>query len=169
LAGADQWCSSRCLYRLEDRAPPARRIASNARSYVCFGPVTPVPVGATALFVRRDIETCAKAVARVCPRNNWPETNVGASVARDAPRGRRSISQALNLPCQALAHSAKNQLRRHREHHHRHHQVEHPPGRWPRQPRCQPGRTDRQGREPQQRSTGRPRHIGPGHCLLGTE
>jgi len=37
-----------------------------------------------------------KAVARTCHRNNWPETNVGASAARDAPRGRRSIAQALN-------------------------------------------------------------------------
>jgi len=32
-----------------------------------------------------------KAVARACHRRNWPETNVGASFARDAPRGRRSI------------------------------------------------------------------------------
>ena len=30
------------LQRTQDRAPPARRIASCARSYVCFGPVTPV-------------------------------------------------------------------------------------------------------------------------------
>jgi len=28
------------------------------------------------------------------PQEYWPETNVGASVARDAPRGRRSVSQA---------------------------------------------------------------------------
>ncbi|WP_409264149.1 hypothetical protein, partial [Pseudomonas sp. KCJK9000] len=35
-----------------------------------------------------------KAVARVCYRRYWPETNVGASAARDAPRGRRSVSQA---------------------------------------------------------------------------
>ncbi|MCA4077734.1 hypothetical protein LD001_20870, partial [Pseudomonas kurunegalensis] len=32
----------------------------------------------------------------------WPETNVGASAARDAPRGRRSISQAQHLYRQAL-------------------------------------------------------------------
>ncbi|WP_238348953.1 hypothetical protein, partial [Pseudomonas sp. SWRI50] len=32
-----------------------------------------------------------KAVARACHRRYWPKTNVGASVARDAPRGRRSI------------------------------------------------------------------------------
>ncbi|MDD2018771.1 hypothetical protein NPS33_28490, partial [Pseudomonas putida] len=48
-------------------------------------------------FVRCDIAPCAKAFARKSPRNNWPETNVGASAARDAPRGRRSISQALNV------------------------------------------------------------------------
>jgi len=28
---------------------------------------------------------------------HWPETTVGASFARDAPRGRRSISQAQNV------------------------------------------------------------------------
>ncbi|MGE6564946.1 hypothetical protein ACQKFV_18650, partial [Pseudomonas hunanensis] len=50
-----------------------------------------------ALFVRRDIEPCAKAFARKSARNNWPETNVGASAARDAPRVRRSISQATHL------------------------------------------------------------------------
>jgi hypothetical protein len=44
--------------------------------------------------VRRDIQPCSKASARNSHRNNWPETNVGASFARDAPRGRRSISQA---------------------------------------------------------------------------
>ena len=33
-----------------------------------------------------------KAVARACHKRYWPETNVGASAARDAPRGRRSIS-----------------------------------------------------------------------------
>jgi hypothetical protein len=49
------------------------------------------------LFVRRDIAPCAKAFARKSHRHNWPETNVGASAARDAPRGRRSISQALNV------------------------------------------------------------------------
>jgi len=36
-----------------------------------------------------------KAVARACHRRYWPEIDVGASAARDAPRGRRSISQAL--------------------------------------------------------------------------
>jgi hypothetical protein len=35
-----------------------------------------------------------QAVARACHRHDWPETNVGASAARDAPRGRRSIWQA---------------------------------------------------------------------------
>jgi len=33
----------------------------------------------------------SKAVARTCNRRYWPKTNVGASAARDAPRGRRSI------------------------------------------------------------------------------
>ncbi|GAB1616108.1 hypothetical protein PSN_1845 [Pseudomonas sp. NGC7] len=38
-----------------------------------------------------------KAVARACHRRYWPKTNVGASVARDAPRGRRSISRPPNI------------------------------------------------------------------------
>ncbi|WP_218186312.1 hypothetical protein, partial [Pseudomonas sp. NBRC 111119] len=33
-----------------------------------------------------------KAVARARHKRDWPETTVGASAARDAPRGRRSIS-----------------------------------------------------------------------------
>ena len=32
------------------------------------------------MFVRRDIEACAKAFARKCHRHNWPETNVGAGL-----------------------------------------------------------------------------------------
>ncbi|MCL8332299.1 hypothetical protein M9Y56_24835, partial [Pseudomonas juntendi] len=39
-----------------------------------------------------------KAVARTWHRGYWPETNVGASVARDAPRGRRSVSRAPKNP-----------------------------------------------------------------------
>ena len=56
-----------------------------------------------------NIEPCAKAFARKPHRNNWPETNVGASFARDAPRGRRSISQAqpiLRLALHRLASSS---------------------------------------------------------------
>jgi len=35
--------------------------------------------------------------ARQCHRSDWPETDVGAALRRDAPRGRRSISQALKM------------------------------------------------------------------------
>ncbi|WP_409268022.1 hypothetical protein, partial [Pseudomonas sp. KCJK9044] len=38
------------------RAPPARRIASKARSYVCFGPVKPAGNARDRFGVRRDIE-----------------------------------------------------------------------------------------------------------------
>ena len=41
-----------------------------------------------------------KAVARACHRRYWPETNVGASKARDAPRGRRSICAQTQNPRQ---------------------------------------------------------------------
>ncbi|PKI23998.1 hypothetical protein CXB65_10830 [Pseudomonas monteilii] len=32
------------------------------------------------MFVRRDIEPCARAFARKSHRHNWPGTNVGASL-----------------------------------------------------------------------------------------
>ncbi|WMY84440.1 hypothetical protein QR297_21180 [Pseudomonas shirazica] len=35
-----------------------------------------------------------KAVARARHRRDWPETDVGAALCCEAPRGRRSISQA---------------------------------------------------------------------------
>jgi hypothetical protein len=66
-------------------------------------------VRATALFVRRDIESCAKAFARKPHRQNWPETNVGASFARDAPRGRRSIAQATNNCAEPPTFAIKHQ------------------------------------------------------------
>ncbi len=37
-----------------------------------------------------------KAVPRACHGRNWPETDVGASAARDAPRGRRWVLKAQN-------------------------------------------------------------------------
>jgi hypothetical protein len=53
------------------------------------------PLARGPLFARRDIEWYAKGYARQCLRNDWPETNVGAGLPREAPRGRRSVSQAL--------------------------------------------------------------------------
>ena len=47
-----------------------------------------------------------KAVARACNRRDWPETNVGASAARDAPHGRRSISQTLQDLRQTLTNGS---------------------------------------------------------------
>ncbi len=49
---------------------------------------------ANALAYAEILRRTNKAVARACHRHDWPETNVGASAARDAPRGRRSISPA---------------------------------------------------------------------------
>ncbi len=45
-----------------DRAPPARRFAGQARSHICFGPVTPVKSPLSALFVPFDIEGGAIAL-----------------------------------------------------------------------------------------------------------
>ncbi|MFV0891196.1 hypothetical protein [Pseudomonas kurunegalensis] len=36
--------TTKVIYRPQDRAPPARRIASYARYYVCFGPIIPVGI-----------------------------------------------------------------------------------------------------------------------------
>jgi len=61
--------------RLWDRAP--LRGASRAA------------LAPTVCFFAND--ACGKRAQ--IPRNDWPETNVGASTARDAPRGRRSLVQ----------------------------------------------------------------------------
>ncbi|WP_238347344.1 hypothetical protein, partial [Pseudomonas taiwanensis] len=45
-------------------------------------------------------EPCSKAGVRL-KQENRPETDVGASFARDAPRGRRSILQLLESSSQA--------------------------------------------------------------------
>ncbi|PJX12346.1 hypothetical protein CQW32_01695 [Pseudomonas putida] len=63
-----------------DRAPPARRFAGKPAPTFVSGQYRLCQTRATALFVRRDIETCAKAFARKCHRHNWPETNVGAGL-----------------------------------------------------------------------------------------
>ena len=88
-----RWCAN--------RAPPARRFAAQGCSHICFRPVTPVPARATALCVPHDIEVDATGAARPCPRNNWPETDVGAALCCEAPRGRRSIFQAQKIQRQA--------------------------------------------------------------------
>jgi len=50
------------LLRVRDRAPPARRIASNARSYVCFGPVIPGTNARGRLGAWRDIASNKQGV-----------------------------------------------------------------------------------------------------------
>jgi hypothetical protein len=60
----DRVKAARCLsWVMRDgvnRAPPARRFAAQGCSYIGFGPVTPVPARATALFVPHDIELGTK-------------------------------------------------------------------------------------------------------------
>ncbi|WP_286775762.1 hypothetical protein, partial [Pseudomonas sp. UBA800] len=43
---------------------PARRFAAQGRSYICFGPVTPVRLPLPALSVPFDIEGCITALPR---------------------------------------------------------------------------------------------------------
>jgi len=98
LAGKKRRCSGCMSWGLCDayieRRPRGASRAKLAPTFVS-GQLRQSRARATALFVRRDIAPCTKAFARKSPRNNWPETNVGASFARDAPRGRRSIAQTL--------------------------------------------------------------------------
>ena len=82
--------------QIERRPRGASR--AGARSYVFFGPITPVRERATAWFVRRAIEPCAKAFARKILRNNWPEKNVGASASsRCAARAALDLVSAMLL------------------------------------------------------------------------
>ncbi|MDD2075897.1 hypothetical protein NPS45_18985, partial [Pseudomonas putida] len=86
-------------YEIERRPRGASR-AALAPTFV-FGQERLLQARATALFLRCDLEPYAKAFARKWHRNNWPETNVGASAARDAPRGRRSICATPQKPRRA--------------------------------------------------------------------
>ncbi len=73
-------CTAMLMCWRGDRAPPARRFAGKPAPTLVSGQSLLRPARATALFVRRDIEVCAKAFARKCHRHNWPETNVGAGL-----------------------------------------------------------------------------------------
>ena len=57
------------------------------------------PGGAAAAI--SSISKGANKGARRYLRRDWPETDVGAALRRDAPRGRRSISQAPHIARQA--------------------------------------------------------------------
>ena len=58
--------------------------------------------GMKSISATRDIEWSKQGPARQWFRNDWPETNVGAGLPREAPRGRRSIFHATNLSRRAL-------------------------------------------------------------------
>jgi len=51
----EDWWFGAIFQRLCNRAPPARRIASEARSYVCFGPIIPVGIARERLGAWLDI------------------------------------------------------------------------------------------------------------------
>ena len=80
------------LYKQASRAALAPTLVSG-QSFLCHLRANALAHGA--------ISRCTnKAVARACHRRYWPETNVGASKARDAPRGRRSICAQTQNPRQ---------------------------------------------------------------------
>ncbi len=79
-----------------------------ASSHICFGPVAPVKSPLSALFVPFRIEGRAAGLQQfpvMHPRVRAPKAQerlarnkCGSWLAGDAPRGRRSISQAMNNP-----------------------------------------------------------------------
>jgi hypothetical protein len=95
---AFSWSRPRC--RWLHRTPPwhcdASAGASPSITFV-WGQAILRLVRATALFVRRDIEACAKAFARKAHRHNWPETNVGAGLpAKRRAGGARSHTRCIS-------------------------------------------------------------------------
>ncbi len=82
-----------------------------ASSHICFGPVTPGPSPLSALFVRRGFcmgATAAPHDSRHAPRrtvetlqDGLARNRCGSWLASDAPRGRRSISRAMQKHRQA--------------------------------------------------------------------
>ncbi|CAK6474001.1 hypothetical protein PSEG_01467 [Pseudomonas sp. Nvir] len=79
-----------------ERRPRGASRAALAPTFVsgqlCLGDLRANPLAHASMSRRMN-----QAVARTWHRGYWPETNVGASAARDAPRGRRSISPALHF------------------------------------------------------------------------
>ncbi|CAK6474258.1 hypothetical protein PSEG_01595 [Pseudomonas sp. Nvir] len=74
-------CLSEDMQRLLERAPPARRIASCARSYVCFGPI--IPVG----FARERLGACLN----IAPYKQGGRARLSqALLARNKRRSERS-------------------------------------------------------------------------------
>ena len=77
---------------------PTRSSAARAahrdqgRSYICFGPIIPEALARDPLFVPSDIEAGAKVRARMAQDSLAP--NKWSDLGRDAPRGRRSISDS---------------------------------------------------------------------------
>gem|GEM_PF-2569048 len=87
---------------MEQHCPRGRaaRAAHRAPTFVsgqlCLGHLRANPLA------QASISRCMnQAVALASHRTHWPETNVGASAARDAPRGRRSICAPPHPPSQA--------------------------------------------------------------------
>ena len=98
LAGKKRRCSGCMSWGLCDayieRRPRGASRAKLAPTFVS-GQLFLGDLRANALVHGAISRRTNKAVARARDWRNWPETNVGASFARDAPRGRRSIAQTL--------------------------------------------------------------------------
>ncbi|WP_448176679.1 hypothetical protein, partial [Pseudomonas putida] len=88
------------------RAPPARRIASCARSYVCFGPIIPEGIARDPLGAWRDIASYKQGGrARLSQ----------AYLARNKRRSERSSRCAARAALDLTAPQSPRQARRHKQ------------------------------------------------------
>ena len=76
----------------DNRAPPARRIASCARSYVCFGPVTPVAVARDRL-----VYTARYRAMRQGVRAQIPQEQLARNKRRSERSSRCAARAALDI------------------------------------------------------------------------
>ena len=79
-----------------DRAPPALRFASCARSYVCFGPIMPGGFARERFGARLDMATYKQGGRARLAQDGLAGNKRRSGFSRDAPRERRSVSQALH-------------------------------------------------------------------------
>jgi hypothetical protein len=122
-------CMSWVFWRLWDRAPPARRFAGQARSHICCNvpnlsghgcqPWWDGCISGLALLPPHWSQALHQDWQRLSHRHGHVATNVGAGLSREAPRGRRSTSQAQKvsrrIPAKRRAGGARSP-RRHKAH-----------------------------------------------------
>ncbi len=95
---------------------PARSSAARAalrgqaRSYVCFGPIIPGGFARERLGACLDIASYKQGGRARLAQDRLARNKRRSGLAREAPRGRRSISQALNMSRRTLRRSISQAL-----------------------------------------------------------